>query len=214
MERSSIAIVIPAFNEQNTIKDVVTKAGVYGIVIVIDDFSSDSTKQEAESASAIVVSHTSNKGYDKAIDTGFKKAKEIGCSHVVTLDADGQHDPLLLLRLIEKIEEGNDLVLGVRDKLPRVSEKLFSVFSRFFFGIKDPCCGLKAYSMEIYLNYGCFDSYGSIGTELAFYAVKNKHNFSQVEFEVKDRIDSPRFGSLIVANYKIMRALFRAMAKL
>jgi len=37
---------------------------------------------------------------------------------------------------------------------------------------------------------------------------------AEVEFEVKDRIDSPRFGSLIVANYKIMRALFRAMAKL
>ena len=213
MDGFSLALVIPAFNEETTIKDIVQKAREFGTVIVVDDCSSDATKQMAESASAIVVSHQYNMGYDGAINSGFKKAAEMGANYVITLDADGQHDPHLISNLIVKLKEGNELVLGVRDKLPRISEKIFSFYSQYKFGIRDPCCGLKAYSIDMYKNKGCFDSYGSIGTELAFYAVTNHYSFSQIEFKVKERKDSPRFGSLLKANYKIMKALIRATVR-
>jgi len=213
MDRSSIALVIPAFNEENTIKELVLKAKIFGIVIVIDDFSSDSTKSMAKDASAIVVSHESNMGYDRAIDSGFKKAKEIGCKYIITLDADGQHNPNLLQHFITKLCDGNDLVLGVRDKLPRISEKIFSFYSMKKFGVEDPCCGMKAYSVDIYEKKGYFDSYNSIGTELTFYAIQSGYCFTQIHFKVKDRIDHPRFGNVIKANYKIIKALFKTILR-
>jgi hypothetical protein len=54
---------------------------------------------------------------------------------------------------------------------------------------------------------GHFDSYGSIGTELAIYAAKKNYRLGQVPFIVRERKDQPRFGRVLVANYKIFRAL-------
>ena len=70
---------------------------------------------------------------------------------------------------------------------------------------------MKAYRIEIYNELGHFDSYNSIGTELAIFASKKNKKIKQINFKTNERLDNPRFGKIIFANYKILRALFYAL---
>lgn len=207
MDRSKIGLVIPAYNESATIYDVVKAASEYGQPIVVNDCSSDDTAMLAEKAGAVVVNHTTNRGYDGALSSGFAKAKEIGCQVIITLDADGQHNPQLIQQFVNELDKGVDVVLGVRSNKPRVSEHLFALFTKAKFGIKDPLCGMKGYQIEVYDRLGHFDSYRSIGTELMLFAARNNFNIVQIPFIVGERQDAPRFGSLLKANIKILRAM-------
>lgn len=207
MDGYRIGLVIPALNEELTIHDVVSKASKYGLPIVVDDGSTDNTADLAIKAGAEVVRHAINKGYDSALDSGFQKAAELSCDVVITLDADGQHEPGLIQLYIEKLVQDNDVVLGVRNVKPRIAEELFAFYSKRKYGIVDPLCGMKAYKISVYKDLGHFDSYKSVGTELAIYSAKKKYKIAHVKFDVKDRVDNPRFGSLLKANLRILRAL-------
>ena len=207
MDRSRIAIVIPAFNESSTIFDVVKAASEYGHAIVVDDGSSDDTTELAGKAGAIVVSHLNNQGYDAALNTGFAASVSHGYEWIITLDADGQHDPTLLQKFATELAEGADLVLGVRNAMPRVAESLFAFYARIRYGVLDPLCGMKAYRRNVYESLGHFDSYRSIGTELALHAARNKFIIRQVKFKVKERYGQPRFGRVFEANIRILRAM-------
>lgn len=207
MDRSKIGLVIPAYNESATIYDVVKAASKYGQPIVVNDCSNDDTAELANKAGAVVVNHVTNLGYDGALSSGFVKAAEIDCQYIITLDADGQHNPQLIQQFIDELEKGVDVVLGVRSNKPRISEHAFAVLTRVRFGIKDPLCGMKGYQIEVYKRLGHFDSYRSIGTELMLFAARNDFTIVQVPFIVGERQDAPRFGSLLKANIKILRAM-------
>lgn len=207
MDRSRVAIVIPALNEASTIGHVVHLAGVHGVPWVVDDGSVDATGQIAREAGAFVVSHAQTQGYDQALNSGFAAAYSKGCDVFVTLDADGQHDPALLPQILRRLEDGADVVIGVRSRFARCAENIFSYVTRIRYGICDPLCGLKAYRASVYASCGHFDSYGSIGTELVLYAAARGLRLEQVKFEVIDRVDTPRFGRLWCANLRILRAL-------
>ena len=174
MVRHKVAIVIPAFNEEATIVSVIKKVKEYGVVIVVDDASTDKTKQELKKSDAIVITHQKNKGYDEALNSGFEKAEELGCEVVITFDADGQHDSKLLTMFTASINNGCKVVVGVRNKQQRVSEYIFAWFSAWKWGLSDPLCGMKAYHISVYKELGYFDSYKSIGTELIIYAANHK----------------------------------------
>lgn len=211
MDRSGIALIIPAYNEAATIYAVVKSASRYGQPIVIDDCSTDATADLAERAGAVVLSHVSNRGYDGALNTGFAEADRREFDAIITLDADGQHDPELLSRFIDELDQGADLVLGVRDRFPRCAERVFALYTRHRYGVHDPLCGMKAYRRLVYQRLGHFDSYQSIGTELALFGVKSNFSFREIAFKVRDRQDSPRFGRLFSANLRILRAMMRDM---
>lgn len=110
-----VIALIPAYNEEKTIADVLTrtKPFVDGI-IVVDDGSSDRTAQIARVQGATVVHHVINRGLGAAIGTGVVAARELGADAVVTLDADGQHDPAEIKKFIVAIEQGADVVIGSR----------------------------------------------------------------------------------------------------
>lgn len=211
MDRSELGIVIPAFNEEQSIAEVVRGVATYGIPIVVNDFSDDNTEGIAVNAGAVVISHDRNKGYDAALNSGFKKASELNCGYAITVDADGQHDVSLLAKFICHLEGSADLVLGVRDRKQRLSEYVFSWVTRLLYGVKDPLCGMKGYNMKLYEDLGHFDSFGSIGTELALYGLKKGCKFEQVYIMTKSRIGRPRFGNIILANYKIFRAMLLSL---
>ncbi len=213
METSGIAIVVPAYNEGRTISKVVNDLGRYGLVIVVDDCSTDDTRVKAEAAGAIVLTHDANKGYDGALNTGFEKAASLNCSYIITFDADGQHDPLLIGEYLSYLQASHVMVAGVRPCCARVAEKIFSMVSTILWGLKDPLCGMKGYNLSAYLEQGFFDSYGSIGTELALFIAKRKYPFKQIEISIKNREGQPRFGNLIRANLKIFRAMILGVVK-
>lgn len=207
MDRSRVGIVIPALNESATIVGVVEAAGIYGVPIVVDDGSTDATADLALHSGAVVVSHEKNRGYDAALNSGFEKAAEMGSEIIVTVDADGQHDPSLIQKFIDAIDAGADVVVGIRSQRQRFAEHLFAWYTNLRFGIKDPLCGMKAYRIIIFKALGHFDSYGSIGTELATFAAKKGFRFSQISFDVRERKGQSRFGQVLAGNYKIIRAL-------
>lgn len=208
MDRSRVAIVIPAFNEAATISAVVKASREYGQPIVVNDYSQDGTAQLAETAGAVVVSHKINQGYDAALNSGFSEAARLQYDFILTLDADGQHDPELLKLFIDQLDSGASLVLGVRSAKARISEHIFAIYTRIRYGVLDPLCGLKGYRRDLFESVGYFDSYKSIGTELMLRAVSSGKVFKQVHFQVRDRADAPRFGRLISANFRILRALY------
>lgn len=207
MDRSRIGIVIPALNESATIAGIISVAANYGMPIVVDDGSTDDTAKLAGQLGAIVVVHDHNFGYDAALNSGFNKAASLDCEIIITLDADGQHDPNLLKKFIDLIETGVDVVVGIRSKQQRLAEKIFSFYTTLWYGIKDPLCGMKAYRVHIYRKLGYFDSYRSIGTEMLLFAAKNEYRIGQLAFRVRERQDKPRFGKIFIGNHKILRAL-------
>ncbi len=109
----NVTIVIPAFNEEKTIADVihrVRRSVPEARILVIDDGSSDATAQEAGSAGAEVISHPLNKGNGAAVKTALRA---ISGGLVAILDGDGQHDPQYLPQLLSKLDRF-DLVVGSR----------------------------------------------------------------------------------------------------
>jgi glycosyltransferase involved in cell wall biosynthesis len=213
VERSHLAIIIPALNEAATIGTVIEGIRAYGQPVVVDDGSDDSTSSVASAAGAIVVRHEFNQGYDKALNSGFRRAADLGCQFAITIDADGQHDPGRLSEYISHLKEGCDVVLGVRDRMQRLGERIFAAVGRVVWGIHDPLCGMKGYKVEQYLRAGEFDSFGSIGTELAVRIVASGGRYCEIPVKTLDRRDAPRFGRRFGANAKILRALLILLCK-
>ena len=213
MGKYKVAIVIPAFNEESTVSDVVKSVKEYGVVIVVNDASTDNTEKKARKAGAIVINHKNNKGYDGALNSGFFKANELSCEIIITFDADGQHNSDLIEKYIFLIEDGSDVVIGTRNKFQRVGEYIFSKIAKIKGGILDPLCGMKAYHIDVYKELGYFDSFNSIGTELSIFAAKSKMKIKQVPIVINKRLDKPRFGSNISANLIILQSLLACFKK-
>lgn len=212
MDGSRLAIIIPAHREADTIATVVRAAGRYGDVLVIDDCSPDATGARARAAGATVFANERNLGYEGTLSRGFAEAAALGFSHVVTLDADGEHDPELLAsfrRLL--IDEHVPLVLGTRPRKQRISETVMGWYIRVRFGAHDILCGMKGYDMELWRANNGFDSGGSIGTELAINSLRRGVPFVEMPVRGVPRRDQPRFARALRANLRIFGALARVM---
>ncbi|MDA2936093.1 glycosyltransferase family 2 protein [Patescibacteria group bacterium AH-259-L05] len=111
-----VVVIIPAYNEEKTIANVIGDAqGISDEVIVINDASFDRTKTIAKHFGATVYSHMINLGLGAALITGFKAAIQRGADVVVTMDADGQHRARDAQKLIKEIVAGRaDVAIGSR----------------------------------------------------------------------------------------------------
>lgn len=151
--------IIPAFNEEKTIKEVVSKLKNYADqIIVIDDGSRDRTSQTALEAGATVYRHMLNLGLGGALGTGIKAALSQGADIIVTLDADAQHDPAEIPALLKPILDGEaDAVIGsrflIRQPMPlfrRLGIPFLNIVTFLLFGAKttDSQSGYRAFSKK------------------------------------------------------------------
>ncbi len=116
MSEVSILALIPAWNEATRIGPVVEATRAHLPVLVVDDGSEDDTSAVAKAAGAIVVRHPRNRRKGVALMTGFAWALERGYDAVLTLDADGQHDPADIPRFLAAYDAGTgELIIGRRD---------------------------------------------------------------------------------------------------
>lgn len=112
---ASTPVLIPAYQAADSIGDVVTRTHPFSDrVIVIDDGSTDATGEKARQAGAEVLRHPSNLGKGRALRTGFQHVFDGNCRQAVTLDADGQHLPEEIPKLLEAGQGQADLVIGSR----------------------------------------------------------------------------------------------------
>jgi glycosyltransferase involved in cell wall biosynthesis len=115
-DQGSVLALIPAWNEAGRLAPIVAQVAKRLPVLVVDDGSQDSTAEAARRAGAKVVSHKTNQGKGVALRTGFAWALEAGYQAVLTLDADGQHDPSDIDKFLEALAQGKwDLIIGRRD---------------------------------------------------------------------------------------------------
>lgn len=157
-----LLIVIPAFNEAriigHTVKQTLAETARYRrkTLLVIDDGSRDNTQTEAQKSGAEVIRHSLNRGLGGAIGTGVAYAKKNHFDIMVTLDADGQHNPKDIHTLISTlIRKKVDVVIGSRtlsqsDQFPRdrqLLNHLSNYFTRIMFGIysSDSQSGFRAF---------------------------------------------------------------------
>ncbi len=156
-----ITVVVPAFQAAASVGEVVarTRASVPAArVIVVDDGSSDGTGSVAAAAGASVVRHDTNRGKGAALRSGVAEVATGQGSVIVTLDADGQHPPEEIPRLVAPIAEGRaDLVLGARERtaaMPlgrRLTNRLSAALASRIGGqsIPDAQTGFRAFTAEI-----------------------------------------------------------------
>jgi UDP-N-acetylglucosamine---dolichyl-phosphate N-acetylglucosaminyltransferase len=118
---SSILALIPAYQEGPRIAAVVERTCAFLPVVVVDDGSTDDTASRACAAGALVLRQIPNAGKGAALRAGFRHALSTGATAVVTLDADGQHDPAEIPRFLAAFEAGGsetgvpELIIGRRN---------------------------------------------------------------------------------------------------
>ncbi|RME32113.1 glycosyltransferase family 2 protein [Candidatus Woesearchaeota archaeon] len=161
MSKHSVFIVIPAFNEERRLPEVLQRlrrAG-YDHIIVVDDASRDATAAVARRAGAHVVQHKHNKGQGAALRTGIKEALRRGADIIVTFDADGQHQVREIARLVRPLVRGEaDVALGSRflgrapgmPLVKRITLWGSKLVERLFLGVKltDVHNGFRAFSRD------------------------------------------------------------------
>ena len=155
----NIYIIIPVYNEDPVIKEIIAeikKAG-YENIIVIDDGSSDKSYRKAVETGVIVLRLALNRGKGAAVKTGVEAVKILGADIVVTIDGDGQHSPDDVKKMIELIDNGNDVVLGTRLKNSEgmpwykiLANHIGNFFTFLIYGlwVTDSQSGFRAYSKK------------------------------------------------------------------
>lgn len=169
--------IIPAFNEENTLGEVILKLKKYvDQIIVIDDGSKDKTYQVAVQSGAKVYRHLINRGLGGALGTGIKAALLNEADIIVTLDADGQHEPDEIPELIKPIINGEvDVVIGsrflVHQPMPlfrRIGNPFFNFVTFFLFGVKssDSQSGMRAFNKKVAQNLEIHTSGMEVSSEI------------------------------------------------
>jgi glycosyltransferase involved in cell wall biosynthesis len=197
-----VAIVIPAFNEEPTVAEVVSEipsevVGLAAEVIVVVDGAKDATAAEAASAGALVCDVPVNRGQGAALKLGYWLARARGAEIITTIDADGQYEPTEIASVVQPILDGRaDFVSGSR----RLGSELTTDATRhvgvLVFGailtvltrhrITDPACGLRAMRSEVTAAV-TLEQPQYQASELQISAALNGYRLAEVPTTMRDR---------------------------
>jgi len=179
-----IITIIPAYNEEKTIKDVISRVLKYSDVVVVDDGSSDQTFSLANETGVMVLKHPKNMGKGAAIKSGLEYAVKKDFDLIIHLDGDGQHDPRFIPQLVNGMNDV-DILIGSRfhraapQNMPlhrRLSNLITTHLMRYLTGyaITDSQSGFRVISSKsapIFLNIP-YDDY-VYESEVLYQAYKN-----------------------------------------
>ena len=203
-EIPKVVVCIPAYNEARYIGMIVQNALKHANeVIVCDDGSSDNTTMLAKEAGAIVVNHPKNRGYGMSIRTLFHKALERKADIIVTIDADGQHDPEQIPTIIEPIlKNGFDIVIGSRfiDSQYELGIPFYRSFgiktiTRFtkqasYRNLTDAQSGFRGYKRHAIETMNLAEDGMQISTEILLRARSNKLTVTEVPVKIDYDIEN------------------------
>lgn len=114
--RAKIAVLIPAYNASRSLRGVIEGTKGFGLpIVVVDDGSIDTTAEIAQDTGVQVLRHRANRGKGAALQTGFRFLLQKGYKAILTIDADGQHDPAFIPHFIRAYQEKRgDIIIGSR----------------------------------------------------------------------------------------------------
>ncbi len=183
--------LICAYNEEKHIKEIIEKTMKHvPNVLIVNDGSLDKTKDEVKKTKAKIVHHEINKGKGEALKTGFDYCLKNGYERIITLDADGQHDPNEIPLLLNKMDEGYDIVIGARkrEKMPlirRISNKISSriISKKINKEIKDSQSGFRIINSDILKNINLETSNFDLESEIIIKAAKGGYKIGDEEIK-------------------------------
>jgi len=192
-----IFCIIPAFNEEKTIGEVVKKVKtLVDNIVVVDDGSSDKTAEIAAVSGAVVLRHPLNRGQGAALETGNQYALAHGAEVVFHFDADGQFSVEDIPAVLEPIIKGEaDAVLGSRflgkeSNMPAFKKKvimpLAHLVNRFLLGVElsDPQCGFRALTSSAWRKVSIKQDGMAHASEILSKMLKNKIKIKEVPVKV------------------------------
>ncbi len=194
-----IVALIPAYGEEKTIADVILETSKYvDKIIVVDDKSKDRTAEIAQKLGATVLQHEKNMGLGGAIRTGINYAKELKPDIIVILDADGQHKPQDIPRLVKPILSGEtDFVIGYRmiekdqdmKKINVIGNKILNLIVSVFIGkrILDAQSGFRALNQASFMTLSLKGDKNYAQEMIIELCIKGK-KFKEVLIETNNRI--------------------------
>ncbi|MCX7917782.1 MAG: glycosyltransferase family 2 protein [bacterium] len=214
-----ILVIIPVYNEEKTIGNVLKELKKYfKNILVINDGSNDKTKEIVEKENVLIISHETNKGKGEALKTGFKYAIEKNFSAVITMDGDGQHLPEETLKFVEKYQRKPTvgILIGKRNifskdmpfirKLTNLSMSfLISLLS--FQWIPDTQNGFRLIKIDVLKRIKLYTSHYETETEILIkssfkgYRIKSisiKTVYSKEKSKIKPIEDTIRFFKLLL----------------
>lgn len=214
-ERNNVIAVIPAYNESKYIGEVVRKTKKHvDKVIVVDDASNDKTAELAKQAGALVIRHEINLQKGASLKTGCELALKFSPDIIITLDADGQHDPDEIPKLLEKLKQV-DFVIGSRQFNKEMTLKskagniILSKLSNLLFktNIKDSQTGFRAFKAKIYDKIKWESSDYGVESEM----IKNIHDnkISYKEVNVKTIYNDKYKGTTPIDGIKIAYTMLK-----
>ncbi len=222
LRAKKISVVIPMYNEEKTIRKVLTNIPALPNyeVIVVDDGSKDRCREIAKTVPGIkLICHEKNQGYGKTIIDGVKSAEG---DIIVVLDSDGQHDPRDIVNLIKPILVRNkDVAIGSRYlgaynyQLPftsRIGESFLEVMIQIIFGkrIQANQGGFRAFKKDaarLILNHERFVGF-AFATETLLRTVIGGYTFEEVPIRLRDRIHGKSRVRVIKLLFSLANCLF------
>lgn len=158
--RQNYCVIVPAYQEEGRIGRVVEGIRKYcDHVVVIDDASTDGTSEEAKEAGAVLIRHGANMGQGASLNSGFKYAGKRAFDFVITMDADGQHDPDDIPAFVEAYARtGTAVLVGNRMGDPGTMPLVRRLTNRFMSWllsrkmnqyVPDTQCGFRLYARDV-----------------------------------------------------------------
>ena len=210
MEQDKVWAVIPAYNEEENITQVIKETKRYlNSIIVVDDGSRDNTFKTAKSENVKVLKHIINLGKGAALKTGCDFALKNRAEKIVVLDADTQHEPSEIPNFLNELKN-KEVILGYRKRnrempfilklgnfvINRMTKLLYNV------DLHDTQCGYRAFTSEAYKRIRWKASDYSMESEMIANIGKNKLSYAEIPIKT---IYVDRYkGTTIIDGIKIV----------
>ena len=226
MNTPIVSVVIPAYNEEENIGDILLRTnatletiGVPYEIIVVDDGSADETTFMAMRYKATVLNNGANKGKGYALKKGMQNANG---SILITMDADGSHRPEDIPKLLVPLLNGADAVFGSRfickreqdstKKLHIFGNKLFNLLIALLTGrrVTDSQTGFRAYKKKIIEEIEITSDGYEVETELTVKSLKNGHIIREEPITFERRQNGSSHLSPLFDGVKIFKTIVRA----
>jgi len=211
-------VVVPAYEEEEMIGRVIDelKTEGYNKILVVDDGSEDRTSEIARAHGAEVVQHKENCGLGASIRTGLREARSQGADIVVTFDADGQHNPADIEKLLNALDEA-DFAVGVRDEdqMPlnkRLGNYVLDFITHVFGGpFTDSQSGFRALGPRALKEVVIWSDRYSVSSEIIVQVGKKDLAFETIPIKGIFTEYSKTSGTTIASGIRILFDLFKVM---
>ena len=211
-------VIIPAYNEEENIVRVVENLKnnypMYDYV-VINDGSADSTAKICRKYGYELVDLPVNLGLAGAFQTGLKYAYRKGYDYAIQFDADGQHRPEFIAPMLDKIQEGSDIVIASRfvtEKKPHslrmLGSNLISAAMKLTTGhrVKDPTSGMRLFNKKMIAEFALNMNYGPEPDTIS-YLLKQGATIAEVQAKMDERIAGESYLNMTKSMMYMLRML-------